>query len=216
MIVEAIALRKTVDDFVFKSVGTDDPNGYSFSICFPLSVLLSLLNIEHEITSGKANRKGVVVHHFWLTLEKNATIIDPTIRQFKASEKAVYIGKIEGNETTNSYTDRTRIENVSTSPVYYSWSAPLFRKEPRISRSKEFESRTGLLNIRAALTLIDYIRKHDLEDGFLTSAYAKAYLEPIVSYVRSVPGIAAALDTSTHRTPGEALDSLIELYSRFR
>lgn len=87
-------IKEIAEDFVFQTFGNENPDGLCFSLCFPLSVLFTLMDIDHEIAFGKAQKVHAEISHFWIILDKNGTILDPTIRQFNSNEVKVYLGKI--------------------------------------------------------------------------------------------------------------------------
>jgi len=49
-------IKEITEDFVFQTYKNEIPDGYCFSLCFPLSVLFSLMGIEHELKFGKAKK----------------------------------------------------------------------------------------------------------------------------------------------------------------
>jgi len=87
-------IKEITEDFVFQTYKNEIPDGYCFSLCFPLSVLFSLMGIEHELTFGKAKKNNIEVSHFWITFDINGFIVDPTIKQFNENESSVYVGDI--------------------------------------------------------------------------------------------------------------------------
>jgi len=96
-------IKEIAEDFVSQTYKNDIPDGYCFSLCYPLSVLFTLMDIEHEITFGKAKQKHIELSHFWISLDGNGTILDTTIKQFNQNESTVFLGDIRENETTQKY-----------------------------------------------------------------------------------------------------------------
>ena len=77
-----ILIKEIAEDFVFQTYNNEIPDGYCFSLCYPLSILFSLMEIEHEITIGKSRKNNIEVSHFWITFDNNGIILDPAIKQF--------------------------------------------------------------------------------------------------------------------------------------
>ena len=90
-----ILIKEIAEDFVFKTYNNEIPDGYCFSLCYPLSILFSLMEIEHEITIGKSRKNNIEVSHFWITFDNNGIILDPAIKQFNQNESSVYLGDIQ-------------------------------------------------------------------------------------------------------------------------
>jgi hypothetical protein len=52
------------------------------------------MDIYHEITFDMSPKNQIEIFHFWITLNKNGTILDPSIQLFKSNETNVFLGKI--------------------------------------------------------------------------------------------------------------------------
>jgi hypothetical protein len=104
------------------------------------------------------------VSHFWIKFEADDMILDPTIRQFDTSKDLIYLGKINDDEITKQYVELNNIGEQEFHEIYEKWSAPLYEKEDRILRSKKFEDKMNLTNIKIASSFIAGIREYGLED----------------------------------------------------
>jgi hypothetical protein len=172
-------IKKIATNFVHTAIKNEIPNGYGFSICFPLSILFSILKINHKIAIGYATMNKMSTSHFWIKLEMDDLILDPTIRQFDTSKDIIYLGKIMDDEITKQYVESNNIGEEEFYEIYESWSAPLYEKEDRILRSKIFEDRMNLINIQIAMSFIECIKEYGLEVQILNNELLKLYLKPI-------------------------------------
>lgn len=200
------------EDFVQQTYGNEIPDGYGFSLCYPLSVLFSLMDIGHEFTFGKAMKGHVQLSHFWITLDKNGTILDPTIRQFNPAETMVYLGDILANETTKRYEKIDYTGSDVFSNTYASWAAPLLQIPNRRQLPFELEQRLISFNVAAAHVLISNVIKFGLEKKILTSQYGLYYLKP----VRSILEKKYPIDTTRYgndRASLQYMDKLMEIES---
>jgi len=172
-------IKKITEDFVFQTYNNDFPDGYCYSLCFPLSVLFSLMRFEHEITFGKAQKKKMEVSHFWISFCANGVILDPTIKQFGQNESSVYMGDIKKNDTTKKY---LKIENIGDEEIfqtYESWTELLFQKNHRRPLPIDIEKKIIAINLTASLVLFFYINKYSLKEELLNSNYGLSYFKPI-------------------------------------
>jgi hypothetical protein len=172
-------IREITEGFVFKTYDNEIPDGYCFSLCYPLSVLFSLMGIEHEITFGKSQKNNIEVSHFWITLDTNGIILDPTIKQFNQNESSVYIGDIQKNETTKKF---IKIENIGVEEfhqTYESWAELLLQLNHRRPLPIQLENKLIALNVAASQVLFFYINKYCLEHKLFNSKYGLSYFKPI-------------------------------------
>jgi len=177
-------IKKLAEDFTSQTYGTEIPDWLCFSTCFPLSILLNIFNIKHDIRSGKSPKNGQIVDHIWLTLDNEGTILDPTIRQFDESMDSVYLGKLTENTVTRKYIpDNTKFIDWFESS-YHSWTAPLVNEQYRTQRPVGFEERTNLFNVKAACILYGHIEEAMLLEEFLKAKKCQHYFLPIFKFLR--------------------------------
>jgi hypothetical protein len=172
-------IKEIAEDFVFQTYGNENPGGMCFSLCFPLSVLYTLMGFDHKITFGKSPINHTEVSHFWITLDKNGTILDPTIRQFNSNDENVYLGNRIDNETTKRYQIYECNLDDEFSQNYHSWAELLFQHEHRMPRTQDFEKRLITFNVATAQVLFKYLLKYGLLEKLKTSYYGLSYFRPI-------------------------------------
>lgn len=172
-------IKEIAEDFVYRTYKNDIPDGYCFSLCYPLSVLFSLMGIEHEITYGKTFKKHVQISHFWITFKNDGTILDPTIRQFNQNESSVYYGEINKNETSKKYEIIQNTSDNDFHQTYDSWAEPLFQVKHRRPLPLDLENKLISFNVAAANVLYSHIEKYKLEERLLISEYGLKYFKPI-------------------------------------
>lgn len=175
-------IKEIAEDFVFQTYKNEIPNGYGFSLCYPLSVLFSLLEIEHEITFGTSKKHIVEVSHFWITLNINGIILDPTIKQFNHNESSVYLGDIQKNETTKRYKIIEISRDEAFPKIYDKWAELIFQDNKRRSLPVALENKLITLNVAASQVLFFYMDKYGLKEKLLKSNYGLLYFKPI-SYI---------------------------------
>jgi len=82
---------KITENFMYQTLGDRDPKHMCFSVCFPLSSFLWFNSVPNNIIHGH-----IPYSHFVLgILDSNKFVLDPTIRQFDASNPAIYFGPSE-------------------------------------------------------------------------------------------------------------------------
>jgi len=172
-------IKEIAEDFVFQTYKNEIPDGYCFSLCYPLSVLFSLLGIEHEITFGTAKKHNVEVSHFWITLNVNGIILDPTIKQFNHNESCVYLGDIQKNETTKRYKIIDITQDEAFPKTYDKWAELLFQDNKRRSLPVALEKNLITINVAASQVLFFYLDKYGLKEILLKSTFGLSYFKPI-------------------------------------
>ena len=172
-------IKEIAEDFVFQTYGNENPDGMCFSLCFPLSVLYTLMGFDYKIIFGKSPINHIEVSHYWITLDKNGTILDPTIRQFNSNEENVYLGNRFENETTKRYQINEGNVDDEFSQTYHSWAELLFQHEHRMPRTQDFEKRLITFNVATAQVLFKYLLKYGLLEKLKTSYYGLSYFRPI-------------------------------------
>lgn len=211
----SIDIKHLSSEFVKKSYGNENPEGYCFSICYSISVLFSLLNIKHEITVGTAKGNNRTSVHFWLTIDLKGTILDPTIRQFDSKLEPIYLGHINSNTAIDEYTNIRTLSGCEFKSAYFFWASPLFQSTDKIPITKELEYKLGLLNIKAAITNLYFIEKFGVIEILSKSMYAKKYFEPIVTYIHFLTENNLALNYYPVTSLNIPYKKLIDTYSTF-
>ena len=205
-----LLLKEITEDFVSQTYKNEIPDGYSFSLCYPLSVLFSLMDIEHEITIGKSQKNNVEVSHFWITLDNDEIILDPTIKQFNQNEASVYLGDIQKNETTNKY---VKIENKGDEifpNIYELWANLLYQHKHRIPLPIDLEKKLITLNVAASQVLFHYVNKFELLEMLLKSKYGLSYFKPI-TFVFKQNNLVDEILVCLNQTSLKYKDEIIEL-----
>ncbi len=205
-----ILIKEIAEDFVFQTYNNEIPDGYCFSLCYPLSILFSLMEIEHEITIGKSRKNNIEVSHFWITFDNNGIILDPAIKQFNQNESSVYLGDIQKNETTNRY---IKIENNGDEifpNIYKLWADLLYQHKHRIPLPIDLEKKLITLNVTASQVLFYYINKLALKEMLLKSKYGLSYFKPI-SFVFKQKNLVDEILISLNQTSLKYKDEIIEL-----
>ena len=205
-----ILIKEIAEDFVFQTYDNEIPDGYCFSLCYPLSILFSLMEIEHEITIGKSRKNNIEVSHFWITFNNNGIILDPTIKQFNQNESSVYLGDIQKNETTNRYIKIENIGDESFPNIYELWANLLYQHKHRIPLPIELEKKLITLNVAASQVLFYYINKYGLKETLLKSKYGLSYFKPI-SFVFNQHYLVEEILKSLNQTSLKYKDEIIEL-----
>ena len=205
-----ILIKEIAEDFVFQTYNNEIPDGYCFSLCYPLSILFSLMEIEHEITIGKSRKNNIELSHFWITFDNNGIILDPTIKQFNQNESSVYLGDIQKNETTNRY---IKIENKGEEifpNIYELWANLLYQHKHRIPLPIDLEKKLITLNVAASQVLFYYINKLGLKEFLLKSKYGLSYFKPI-SFVFNQHNLVDEILICLNQTSLKYKDEIIEL-----
>ena len=178
-------LKEISEDFVSQTYQGQIPDGYCFSLCYPLSVLFTLIDIKHELTFGKSLKNNMEVSHFWITLDNNEIILDPTIKEFNPIELPVYLGHIQENETTSKFIKIENIGDQAFSQTYELWAEPLLQNKPLMQLPQALENKLISFNVAAAYVLMSYIHKLNLREKLLNSGYAVSYFKPISAVLKN-------------------------------
>lgn len=175
-------IKKIAEEFTSRTFGTEIPHNLCFSTCFPLSILLDSKQLKNSLTCGDYG----AIRHFWLTLDSEGTILDPTIRQFNKKIGPVYIGKLTENTTTEKFIPIKASINEWFKPQYSIWAEPLIDKQPRTcnDRPEGFEERMNLMNIRTATVLNNYIETMPLKSEIIKTNKYKYYFSPIFKFLK--------------------------------
>lgn len=96
-------LEKLVTEFrkniLRKDINSDNT---CYSICYPLSIYLQSKGIKNKLGMGvfnKENNSKNGTHHYWIYINDDKDVIDPTIEQFKIKEMTnIFIGNITKHE----------------------------------------------------------------------------------------------------------------------
>jgi hypothetical protein len=143
-----------------------------------------MMDIGHEFTFGKAMKEHIQLSHFWITLDNNGTILDPTIRQFNPIETTVYMGDILANETTRGYEKVQNTGNNVFSKVYALWAGFLLQEKHSMLLLQDFRKRVVSLNISAAHVLMSYVNNFGLKDKLHASQYGLYYFKTMSVILR--------------------------------
>jgi hypothetical protein len=83
---------KSIAEIFATSIFNDESReGKCLETCYPLSILLEKNGFTNSIVMGYY--KVIENVHYWLILEDNETIVDPTIGQFGTNKSEVFVGK---------------------------------------------------------------------------------------------------------------------------
>jgi len=205
-----ILIKEIAEDFVFQTYNNETPDGYCFSLCYPLSILFSLMEIEHEITIGKSRKNNIELSHFWITFDNNGIILDPTIKQFNQNESSVYLGDIQKNETTNRYIKIENKGDENFTNIYELWANLLYQHKHRIPLPIDLEKKLITLNVAASQVLFYYINKLGLKEMLLKSKYGLSYFKPI-SFVFNQHNLVDEILICLNQTSLKYKDEIIEL-----
>lgn len=139
----------------------------------------------NKIICGDFPKGNSSVRHFWLGLDDDGTIIDPTIRQFDEIIKTVYVGKVLCNNITRQFIQIESPIEEWFRPQYNLWAEPLIDRQPRTysERPKGFEDRINFLNIKTATVLYNYIEKAQLKERIIETKKFKCYFSPIFKFL---------------------------------
>ena len=205
-----ILIKEIAEDFVFQTYNNEIPDGYCFSLCYPLSILFSLMEIEHEITIGKSRKNNIEVSHFWITFDNNGIILDPAIKQFNQNESSVYLGDIKKNETTNRYIKIENKGDENFTNIYELWANLLYQHKHRIPLPIDLEKKLINLNVAASQVLFYYIDKLGLKEMLLKSKYGLSYFKHI-SFVFNQHNLVDEILICLNQTSLKYKDEIIEL-----
>ena len=183
---DTFSIKKIVSEFTSQTFGAENPEGLSFSTCFPISILLDLNQIENSISCGNAPRNNSIVNHFWLTIDHEGTILDPTIQQFDPTMESIYVEKINENEVTRKYVPIASTYQDWFMSAYNICAEPLINKQPRTFRKDPaFERKMNLINIKTATVLYAYISKMESINQTMASIKCTQYFSPIFTFLKN-------------------------------
>lgn len=178
-------IKDWVNEFISQTFGSEIPDWLCFSTCFPISILLDINQIKNTISCGVVPKNNSTVTHFWLTLDNDGTILDPTIRQFDPNMESTYIGKLTENEVTKMYVPEKRTFEEWFDSSYVVWTEPLIDKKPRtFQRQPGFEDKLNILNIKTATVLYSFISKMEANNQIMSSFKCQLYYSPIFKFLK--------------------------------
>lgn len=86
-----IDYEKHIRSFVAEILENETPDNKCFTVCYVLSVYLSIYNISHVIKSGNVKTLTDEIGHYIVTLKLNKVDIDPTAQQIDKTNPQVLI-----------------------------------------------------------------------------------------------------------------------------
>jgi len=108
-------IEKLATEFTKYILLEECQKGKCFTTCYPLSIFLESRGIDTTLVQGYYKHGKKI--HYWLILDDNKTIIDPTIKQFAPEQAQVIIG-----EYSDNYQNEHKLETLDT-PIYR-WQLP--------------------------------------------------------------------------------------------
>ena len=102
-----------IRNFVAKTLDDEVPDNKCFTVCYILSVYLSIYNIPHLIKSGNVMTATKNIGHYIITFKNNEGEIDPTAQQIDTTNPQVLIQE-------KLYIDSTFIE-IEFDKTYEDW-----------------------------------------------------------------------------------------------
>ena len=95
--------EKHIRNFVAEILENETPDKKCFTVCYILSVYLSIYNISHVIKSGNVKTSTDEIGHYIVTLKHNKIDIDPTAQQIDMTNPPVLIQ--EGLYNDDNFTE---------------------------------------------------------------------------------------------------------------
>jgi len=179
-------IEKKIYEIVFRftesTIGDECPKYLCYCTCLPLSLFLKINDINCSLTSGHYNNNGIQTPHSWLTLnDYHNVIIDPTIQQFKSNVDPIFIGLLNPAE----YTIDAKFSNQSSYNDFKIWAEPLLNRKRTFPKTKDFEERLLLFNLKFATILYNEILLKSIEiDVLKENALHKLYYLTILTFIR--------------------------------
>lgn len=183
---EHYRIKKLTEDFISESIKHEDPSGLCFATSYPLKIYLLTKKFNSKIIAGKVPKsipedENFKFDHFWLQIDKDGTMLDPTIKQFSGDDKMpIYLGKLDENVITKNYI----VSEVPTKDwfqhVYDAWRAPFMDSTYPFN---DFTKRSIAYQIRLATILHWEINNFPNPDKIINQYY-QDYFTPIFFYLR--------------------------------
>ena len=183
---EHIRIKKLTEEFISECIKNEDPKGLCFATSYPLHIYLLTKNIKSKLIAGKVPKPKPVdanfqYDHFWLQIDKEGTIIDPTIMQFSGDAKTqIYVGKLDENETTKTYIVNEDHSNYWFQSVYNTWRDAFADPYYYIN---DFTKRSIVYQIRLASILHVEMNRLPNPDEIINKYY-QDYFGPIFIFLR--------------------------------
>lgn len=184
---EHLRVKKLAEDFISESIKSEDPSGLCFATSYPLKIYLLTKNVNSKLIAGKVPKsipedEHFKFDHFWLQIDKEGTMLDPTIKQFSGDDKMqIYLGKLDENVITKSYI----VSEIPTKDwfqsVYNSWSTPFI--DPTYP-CNDFTQRSIAYQIKLATILHSEMNRLPNPDENL-NRYYRDYFDPIFIFLRN-------------------------------
>lgn len=178
-------IKKLTEDFTSESIRTEDPAGLCFATSFPLFIYLGTKQIKSSLRVGRVpmlNTENKIrkVSHFWLQIDGEGTMLDPTIRQFDENEEPIYIGKLTENKVTKKYKLLHYHPEIWFPKTYRDWKTPL--DDLSFPRDGVFEQRSIVFTLKLATILHKEIKMMPSPDNFINH-YFELYFTPIYIFL---------------------------------
>ena len=120
-----------------------------------ISYFINIINDCIDFVDKTKN--NIEISHFWITLDNNGTILDPTIKQFNPNELPVYFGNIQENATTSKYIKNENIGDQAFAQTYELWAAPMFQDKSIRQLPPNLENKFISFNVATAYVLMSSI-----------------------------------------------------------
>ncbi|MEY2829232.1 MAG: hypothetical protein RIQ33_1090 [Bacteroidota bacterium] len=112
-------IKGIAEDFTQEVFQGKPRNNMCFVTCLPLSILLTRMGIKNSLKVGYYNydkNPNSIPCHYWIYLDEQNKILDPTIRQFieHENEEEVYVGELKSTfkEFTNAEFNKWFSESI--------------------------------------------------------------------------------------------------------
>jgi hypothetical protein len=160
-------LKNSIRDFVNKTLDEENPKEKCFTMCYILSVYLTIFEIEHSIKSGFIKGIG----HYIITL-KSGLCIDPTAKQINEDYDKVLIKEKLYDEYT--------LYEIDFDEIYQKWEYPLLN-----NGLKPLENENSSIDIipylkilyRSYLIIKEIIKNQETKGLQIQNIFIKDYIE---------------------------------------
>lgn len=187
MKLEHLRVKKLAEDFISESIKNEDPSGLCFATSYPLKIYLLTKNVRSKLIAGKVPKSipedvNFKFDHFWLQIDKDGTMLDPTIKQFSGDDKMpIYLGKLDENVITKSYI----VSEIPTKDwfqnVYDAWRTPFIDSTYPCN---DFTKRSIAYQIKLATILHSEMNRLPNPDENI-NRYYQDYFSPIFIFLRN-------------------------------
>jgi hypothetical protein len=177
-------IKKLTEDFISESIRHENPAGLCFGTSFPLLIYLATKQIKSSLIKGgvpqpKADGTIQNVPHYWLQIDSEDIILDPTIQQFKNPDP-IYIGKLQDNEITKKYIPNNLKCDSWFHEDFDGWKKPY--EDSTFPLDGPFEKRSITYTIKLATILHAEIKKLNSVDESINRLFG-LYFRPIYFFL---------------------------------